>query len=132
MAIFFSWEPALTDGRDPDPNPNLRDIFSPNPDPDIGIFLCQSRYFLPRISKGLDEINLSPPTPRHKDLWPTHSIDQLQSHVFVSPIEKEVKKFESLPKASKDDDILKWWKFYSEGLPILSSVIRAILAINVV
>ena len=84
------------------------------------------------ITKGLDEINLSPPTPRHKDLWPTHSIDQLQSHVFVSPIEKEVKKFESLPEASKDDDILKWWKFYSKGFPILSSVIRAILAINVV
>ena len=54
---------------------------------------------------------------------------QKKSDVFVSPIEKEVKKFESLPEASKDDDILKWWKFYSEGLPILSSVARAILAI---
>ena len=53
----------------------------------------------------------------------------LESDVFVSPIEKEVKKFESLSEASKDDDILKWWKFYSEGLPILSSVARAILAI---
>ena len=36
-----------SDGRDPDPNPDLRDIFSPNPDPDIGIFLCQSRYIYP-------------------------------------------------------------------------------------
>ena len=54
---------------------------------------------------------------------------QKKSDVFVSPIEKEVKKFESLPEASKDDDILKWWKFYSEGFPILSSVARAILAI---
>ena len=45
-----------SDGRDPDPNPDLRDIFSPNPDPDIGIFLCQSRYILPRITKGLDDI----------------------------------------------------------------------------
>ena len=57
------------------------------------------------------------------DFW------NLESDVFVSPIEKEVKQFESLPEASKDDDILKWWKFYSEGLPILSSVARAILAI---
>ena len=57
------------------------------------------------------------------DFW------NLESDVFVSPIEKEVKKFESLSEASKDDDILKWWKFYSEGLPILSSVARAILAI---
>ena len=46
----------VTDGRDPDPNPDLQDIFSPNPDPDIGIFLCQSRYILPRITKGLDDI----------------------------------------------------------------------------
>ena len=53
----------------------------------------------------------------------------LESDVFVSPIEKEVKKFESLPEASKDDDILKWWKFYSEGLPILFTVAIAILAI---
>ena len=55
------------------------------------------------------------------DFW------NLKSDVF--PIEKEVKKIESLSEASKDDDILKWWKFYSEGLPILSSVARAILAI---
>ena len=54
---------------------------------------------------------------------------QKKSDVFVSHIEKEVKKFESLSEASKDDDILKWWKFYSEGFPILSSVARAILAI---
>ena len=40
-----------TDGRDPDPNPDLQDIFSPNPDPDIGIFLCQSRYYYPEYLK---------------------------------------------------------------------------------
>ena len=55
---------CVSDGRDPDPNPDLRDIFSPNPDPDIGIFLWQSRYILPRITKGLEEINL-PHTHSH-------------------------------------------------------------------
>ena len=44
------------------------------------------------------------------DFW------NLKSDVF--PIEKEVKKIESLSEASKDDDILKWWKFFSEGLAI--------------
>ena len=104
---------CVSDGRDPDPNPDLRDIFSPNPDPDIGIFLCQSRYILPRITKGLDDIEdilkvaktlgtvnemeevtstnnnsqlsapLSPRSKLKKKL-------QKKSNVFVSSIEKEV------------------------------------------
>ena len=48
-----------------------------------------------------------------------------------NPLESEMKKYEALPKAPKDVDVLKWWYSHSVELPIMFKIARHYLGVPV-
>ena len=57
----------------------------------------------------------------------TYSEDQIDHR--LSPIDKEIRRYESFSIAPKDVNILMWWKNHENVLPLLSQIARKVLTI---
>ena len=67
------------------------------------------------------------PIKLNRDLSPFSKVKlkflgEKRSKVFQSQVKKEIIKFQSLPEAEKQENVLDWWKFYGKSMPTLSSI----------
>ena len=91
-----------------------------------------------QLNEGFIEVNtednlpLSPTSQLRKQRRAmqhrTHTGDQIETR--LSPIDKELRRFESFSIAPKDVDILSWWKNHENVLPRLSKLARKVLTIS--
>ena len=63
------------------------------------------------------------------------SVESSQQNVEMTQLELEMKKYEALPKVTKDVDVLKWWYSHSQcwatELPIMYKIARHYLGVPV-
>ena len=80
-----------------------------------------------------DEDNppLSPTSQLRKQMKASHQRSYTDDQIdnILSPIDKEIRRYESFSIASKDVDILLWWKNHENVLPLLSKLAKKVLTI---
>ena len=74
---------------------------------------------------------LSPTSMLRKQMKARHQRTTTDNYLdnTLSPIDKEIKRFETFSIATKDVDILMWWKNHEHVLPLLSKLAKKVLTI---
>ena len=81
-------------------------------------------------SNQVPEVTLSPNTKlRMRMKQRNHRLMTLNIDDLLSPLDREMKRYESFSIADKHINILKWWRDHESILPLLSKVAKKVLTI---
>ena len=84
------------------------------------------------VDENIQQVPLSPTSQLRKKMLAKQRRPQDHAHASnldVSPVDRELRRYESFSLAPKTVDVLQWWRSHENVLPILSKLAKKVLTV---